>query len=195
MADPTNGKHVYIVHGYGATPANHWFRWLQERLAADGITADILEMPAPLSPNLQEWLKHLSSKAAVLNQDTYFVAHSLGCVSLLKYLLNAKPQEPLGGLVLVSGFTKPLPDLPMLDEFTKEQTDYSGAAALAPRRAVIASRDDDIVPAALSKELAQVIHADFYEVEHGGHFLDSDGFTTLPIAYDVLRDMIVQTNE
>lgn len=78
----------------------------------------------------------------------------------------------------------------MLDEFTQDQTDYSEAAALAPKRAVIASRDDAIVPVALSKELAQVIHADFYEVEHGGHFLDSDGFTTLPIAYDVLRDMI-----
>lgn len=190
MADPISSKHVYIVHGYGATPANHWFGWLQEQLAADGITADILEMPAPLSPNLQEWLEHLSSKAKLLNQDTYFVAHSLGCVSLLKYLLSAKPQEPLGGLVLVSGFTKPLPGLPMLDEFTQDQTDYSEAAALAPRRAVIASRDDAIVPVALSKELAQIIHADFHEVEHGGHFLDSDGFTTLPIAYDVLRDMI-----
>lgn len=192
MADPTNGKHVYIVHGYGATPANHWFGWLQERLAADGITADILEMPTPLSPNLQEWLEHLSREVRVLTQDTYFVAHSLGCVSLLKYLLSAKPQEPLGGLVLVSGFTEPLPDLPMLDEFTQDQTDYSGAAALAPKRAVIASKDDAIVPTALSKELAQVMHADFYEVEHGGHFLDSDGFTTLPIAYDVLRDMIGQ---
>lgn len=190
MADPTSSKHVYIVHGYGATPANHWFGWLQEQLAADGITADILEMPAPLSPNLHEWLEHLSSTANVLKRDTYFVAHSLGCVSLLKYLLKAKLQEPLGGLVLVSGFTKPLPGLPMLDEFTQDQTDYSEAAALALKRAVIASRDDAIVPVALSKELAQVIHADFYEVEHGGHFLDSDGFTTLPIAYDVLRDMM-----
>lgn len=105
MADPTSSKHVYIVHGYGATPANHWFGWLQEQLAAGGITADILEMPAPLSPKLQEWLEHLSSKAKVLKRDTYFVAHSLGCVSLLKYLLKAKLQEPLGGLVLVSGFT------------------------------------------------------------------------------------------
>ncbi|MEK3899243.1 RBBP9/YdeN family alpha/beta hydrolase [Paenibacillus sp. FSL R7-0179] len=190
MADPTSSKHVYIVHGYGATPANHWFGWLQKRLDADGITSDILEMPTPLSPNLQEWLEHLSSKAKLLNQDTYFVAHSLGCVSLLKYLLSARPQEPLGGLVLVSGFTKPLPGLPMLDEFTQDQINYSEAAALAPKRAVIASKDDAIVPVALSKELAQVIHADFHEVEHSGHFLDSDGFTTLPIAYDVLRDMM-----
>lgn len=98
------------------------------------------------------------------------------------------------GRVLVSGFTKPLPGLPMLDEFTQEQIDYSEAAALASRRAVIASKDDPIVPVALSKELAQVIHAAFHEVEHGGHFLDSDGFTTLPIAYDILRDMIGNTD-
>nr|WP_178075980.1 hypothetical protein [Paenibacillus oralis] len=31
--------------------------------------------------------------------------------------------------------------------------------------------------------------ADFYEVEHGGHFLESDGFTTLPIVFDVLNKM------
>ena len=25
-------KQVYIVHGYGATPDNHWFKWLEEEL-------------------------------------------------------------------------------------------------------------------------------------------------------------------
>ncbi|MBT2605987.1 alpha/beta hydrolase, partial [Bacillus sp. ISL-53] len=29
------GKQVYIIHGYGASPANHWFPWLKEKLIAD----------------------------------------------------------------------------------------------------------------------------------------------------------------
>ncbi|MED4253322.1 alpha/beta hydrolase, partial [Priestia megaterium] len=28
------GKQVYIIHGYGASPSNHWFPWLKEKLLA-----------------------------------------------------------------------------------------------------------------------------------------------------------------
>jgi uncharacterized protein len=184
------GKQVYIIHGYGATPDNHWFPWLKEKLTADGATADILELPTPLSPNLNEWLDYLSQHAAPLTKDTYLVAHSLGCVALLKHLLQVTPKEQIGGLILVSGFTKSLPGLELLDEFTQEQLDYSQVIAMTTNRAVIASKDDSIVPYSFSKELAEEVDAALYPVESGGHFLDSDGFTELPVVYDVLRDMM-----
>lgn len=185
-----SSKQVYIIHGYGASPANHWFSWLKEKLSADGIVVDILKMPTPLSPNLNEWLKHLFQNANILTKDTYFVAHSLGCVSLLKHLQQTELKEQIGGLVLVSGFTKSLPSFQLLDEFTQERLDYNRIVDKVKKRAVIASKNDPIVPFSFSKELAAEIHADFYAIENGGHFLESDGFTTLPIVYDVLGNMM-----
>lgn len=185
-----SNKQVYIIHGYGASPQSHWFSWLKDKLLQDGIEVDILQMPTPLSPSLPEWLDYLTQHADILTRSTYFVAHSLGCVSLLNYLQQATLKEQIGGLVLVSGFTKALPSLPVLDEFTKERSNYSQVADKVNKRAVIASKDDPIVPFSFSKDLAGEIHADFYEVEHGGHFLESDGFTTLPISYEVLSRMM-----
>ena len=36
-------KQVYIVHGYGATPDNHWFKWLEEELKKHKIKAYRIE--------------------------------------------------------------------------------------------------------------------------------------------------------
>lgn len=192
MSNTPDRKKVYIIHGYGASPGSHWFPWLRDRLTEAGADVDILEMPTPQEPKLDAWINQVAAAVQDIDSHTYFVAHSLGCITTLRYLQRQNPAKPIGGMVLVSGFDKPLPDLPMLDEFTQQALDYDRLIRSANRRAVIAAKDDSIVPFAYSKELMEQLHADFYEVEHGGHFLESDGYTTLPIVYDVLANMMAE---
>ncbi|GAA1200653.1 hypothetical protein LY12_002982 [Prauserella alba] len=45
------------------------------------------------------------------------VAHSLGCITVLRHLASLTAPWHLGTLVLVSGFVDPLPTLPDLDSF------------------------------------------------------------------------------
>lgn len=71
-------KQVYIIHGYRASSTNHWLPWLKKRLLADGVQADILNMPNPLQPRLEDWLETLSLYQHTLHENTYLVAHSLG---------------------------------------------------------------------------------------------------------------------
>lgn len=166
-------KQVYIIHGYRASSTNHWFPWLKKRLLADGVQADILNMPNPLQPRLEDWLETLSLYQHTLHENTYLVAHSLGCPAILRFLE-------------FSGFAKSLPTLQMLDEFTQGSFDHQKIIESAKHRAVIASKNDQIVLFSWSKELAQQIDAALYEVQHGGHFLENEGFTSLPIVYDIL---------
>ncbi|MEC1550126.1 alpha/beta hydrolase [Bacillus rugosus] len=180
-------KQVYIIHGYKASSANHWFPWLKKSLLADDIQAEVLDMPNPLEPRLEDWLDTLSSNQHTLHKNTYVVAHSLGCPAILRFLERTQLREQLGGIILVSGFAKSLPNLKMLDEFTEGSFDDQKIIRSAKHRAVIASRDDQIVPFAWSMDLAQQIDAALYEVQHGGHFLENEGFTSLPIVYDVLH--------
>ncbi|MBT2635017.1 alpha/beta hydrolase [Bacillus sp. ISL-26] len=140
----------------------------------------------PLQPSLENWLDTLSLYKHTLNKNTYLVAHSLGCPAILRFLERTQLREQLGGIILVSGFAESLPNLKMLDEFTEGSFDDQKLIESAKRRAVIASTDDQIVPFAWRKDLAQQIDAAFYEVQHGGHFLENEGFTSLPIVYDVL---------
>ncbi|MCM3059818.1 alpha/beta hydrolase [Bacillus subtilis] len=179
-------KQVYIIHGYRASSTNHWFPWLKKRLLADGVKADILNMPNPLQPRLEDWLDTLSLYQHTLHENTYLVAHSLGCPTILRFLEHLQLRKQLGGIILVSGFAKSLPTLQMLDEFTQGSFDHQKIIESAKHRAVIASKNDQIVPFSWSKELAQQIDAALYEVQHGGHFLENEGFTSLPIVYDIL---------
>ena len=178
-------KRVYVVHGYNASPTSHWFPWMKEKLSDKGVAVEILKMPNSSAPNLDEWTKHLS-RSCEFNEDSFFIAHSLGTITLLRYLEQAEVKERIGGFLLVSGFSRPLLELPLLDEFTQDPLDYDSIVKITTHRMVLASKDDPIVPFTYSKELADRIQAEFFQVEKCGHFLGIEGFTTLPIVYDLV---------
>ncbi|MCO7125170.1 alpha/beta hydrolase [Sporolactobacillus shoreicorticis] len=184
------GKQIYIIHGYGAQPTNHWFPWLKEKLKADGHQVLIPHMPNSSSPDKEEWLEALVNEIKNLDSNTYFVAHSLGCITLLKYLEKLDPLPSFGGFILVSGFSAPLPSLPSISPFTAKKVDGSKIISATNSRAVIAAKDDYIVPFQFSQDLSEQLNASFYLVEKGGHFLKNDGFITFPLVFDLLNNII-----
>lgn len=184
------GKHVYIVHGYMASPQDHWFGWLRTQLQARGAEVSVLAMPDSARPSAAAWQAHLQKQVVHHDRDSYFVGHSLGCIALLRYLDSLDQPTPIGGLVLVAGFAEALSRLPELDGFTRAPLDYPHLIGLAPRRAVLASRDDAVVPYRQTEALARALQAPLLSVAHGGHFLGSEGHTTLPPVYEELEKMM-----
>ncbi|CAH0325406.1 RBBP9/YdeN family alpha/beta hydrolase [Priestia megaterium] len=184
------GKQVYIIHGYGASPASHWFPWLKEKLIADDHQVSVLHMRISSDPQKEEWLETLANKIKNLDTNTYFVSHSLGSITLLNYLEQLDPLPGFGGFILVSGFSERLSSLPSLDPFTVKEVDYQKIISAANSRAVIAAKDDYIVPCELSQNLSEQLDASFYPVEKGGHFLEDDGFITFQLVYDILNNMM-----
>lgn len=184
-------KCVYIVHGYDASPKSHWFAWLKGEIEKSGARAEILTMPTPANPRLDEWLKTLR-ESVKFEGEVYLVGHSLGCPTILNFLQSSAMGGTVEGVVLVSGLAKPLsdPQFKILDEFMDRDFDFERIKAAAKQRAVVAAKDDYIVPFSFSRELAGQIGAKFYEVEKGGHFLDRDGFTKLDLVYEILEKMM-----
>lgn len=178
--------HLYIVHGYAASPNDHWFPWLKNEIEKRGTTVSIINLPAPDAPQPEAWQRTLEREITELNEDTYFVAHSLGCLALLRFLESRSADTKVGGYVLVSGFNAPLSILPQLDGFHKPDLDYDKLMQMTSERTVIAARDDTIVPFMLSQELAHFLDARFIAVERGNHFMESDGFTEFPLVLDAL---------
>ncbi|WP_426451986.1 RBBP9/YdeN family alpha/beta hydrolase [Paenibacillus sp. S-38] len=184
------GKQVYIIHGYGASPTNHWFPWLKETLLADDHQVSVLHMPNSSDPRLEEWLDTLANSIKSMDTNTYFVTHSLGSITLLKYLEQLNPLPTFGGFILVSGFAKPLSLLPSLNPFTEKEVDYNKIIVATNSRTIIAAKDDNIVPFQFSQNLSKQLDASFISVEKGGHFLEDDGYITFPAVYDILNQMI-----
>lgn len=181
---------VYILHGYNATPKDHWFPWLQQKLVDQGIQAQTLALPNPENPELSQWIDTLKQSIANANDQTFFVAHSLGCIALLNYLNQLDNTTTIGGMVLVSGFNQPVPNRPLLDSFVNQEIDIKAIINMAQHRVMIVSNDDPIVPFILSQHLSDDLKATLISVEQGGHFLGREGFTRLPIVYDELMHML-----
>ncbi|RDU67697.1 serine hydrolase family protein [Helicobacter didelphidarum] len=192
---------VYIVHGFDSSPDKNWFRWLEDKLKKKDISVDILSLPNPQNPNLTKWIATLDSSIK-LGHETYLVGHSLGCITILQYLqskaqkTNTKAQSMtdkkniiIGGFVLVSGFYESLSILPQLDSFLKPPLDFTALKALSPNRVVISAKDDMIVPTELSKNLSHKLSAKFIQTQNGGHFMESDGYTEMPLVLESLEAM------
>lgn len=179
-------KQVFIVHGFGASPKSNWFLWLQKELQKQGVEAKILSLPNPNDPNLQEW-KDTIKKEVQFNENSYLVGHSLGCISILQTLQDLKEGSKLAGIVLVSGFNESLPILPQLDSFTKPPLNWNKIINASKHRVVISARDDEIVPTQLSDNLAKNLQATFIQTQNGGHFMDKEGFTKMPLVLGILN--------
>ncbi|MCB5191703.1 alpha/beta hydrolase [Methylobacillus arboreus] len=178
---------VYIIHGYQASPQSHWFPWVKQALESQDFKVDVLALPESSTPDLGVWLDHLRANITGQDQHTYFIGHSLGCITLLRYL--EEQQQPAGGMILVSGFAEPLSFLPALDVFTAVPLDSEHIIRLVPKRIVMAAQDDNIVPYPYSLRLAEKLRAEWELFEKGGHFMAQDGFSEFPALYDAIIGM------
>lgn len=181
---------VFIVHGYTASPHSHWFPWLKEKLETRDIQVEVLTMPDPHRPEPAAWDAAMDSLVRDHDERTFLLGHSLGCIAILRQLSRLPASRRVGGILLVSGFDQPLHTLPELDPFMQPGYDPAHIMALAPQRVVVASRDDAIVPYRYCQHLSEQLAAPLYSLEQGGHFLDRDGFLTLPLVHDRLLGMI-----
>lgn len=186
---------VFIVHGFNAAPEKHWFPWLQTQLTARQIPVQVLRLPSPQHPVYDEWLQTLKNEIRDVDEHTFFVGHSLGCITILKFLQQLPAATRVGGAVLVSGFDRALPKLPQLDPFTQEPPDYAQLVAMVKCRAVLSAQNDWLVPHAFSEELARHFAARFVSVPRGGHFLDREGVTKLPPALALLEGMLQEVEQ
>lgn len=189
-SEGTPSATVHIIHGYSASPSDHWFPWLKRELEADGHAVTIHPMPDSDAPDADAWKRTLERRIPATGPGTFFVAHSLGCISLLHYLDALPEGTTIGGIVLVSGFSQPIASLPELDAFTAPSVSFPAIQALTPRRVVIASANDPIVPFAHTVHLQTMLDARLITVERGGHFLASDGFTEHPAVLRALARML-----
>jgi len=116
------------------------------------------------------------------------VAHSLGCVTVLRHLAALPGAWRLGTLVLVAGFIDPVPGFPGLDAFVDGGIDLAPVRRYADRLVVLRSDDDPIVPTGHTDRLAGELGIAARVVPGAGHFLAEEGVRRLPEALAAVLD-------
>jgi len=93
-------KKVIIVHGWGGSSEDNWVPWIKQELKNRGFDAVALDMPNTEKPEIKKWVGFLKSNVKSLDENTFFIGHSVGCQAILRYL--EKMNKKVGGVVLVA---------------------------------------------------------------------------------------------
>ncbi|MBM6754850.1 alpha/beta hydrolase [Lactobacillus alvi] len=170
-------KQAYLIHGT-STRDDDWFPWLEDA-AKPAIKLDRLWLPDPFSPDPQAWDQAVDDQIPVEDGIT-IVAHSLGCITALRFVARHQIQDVR--LLLVGAFDRPLPLYPSLDGFTNPRPDYADLRTKVSKATVITAKNDPIAPYRQAITIASELEAKLICQEHGGHYLTSDGFRKFPLA-------------
>lgn len=182
MTLTTTPRRATIIHGYAATPEDHWFGWLAAQLDARGIPTTVPALPDPEAPDPGRWLSAVAASVGTPDEGSVLVAHSLGCLTALRHLCSLEGPWRLGAAVLVSGFVDPLPSLPTLDSHVGPPLDLARIRDRISSLTLIRSDEDPYVPPSHTDRLAGLLGTASQVVPGAGHFLAADGVTSLPAA-------------
>lgn len=138
-------KRVFIVHGWSGFPEYCWFPCAQQELEKRGFEVTVPLMPNTDAPTLAEWLPHLQKLVGMPDEQTYFVGHSAGAVTVLRYAESLTGNEKVGGVVTVAGFTQPLGH-EQLNNFFPIPLNFEKIKQHSNGFAVLVSDDDPLVP-------------------------------------------------
>lgn len=95
-------KRVIVVHGWGGSSMDNWLPWFKNEIEKLGHEVLVPDMPNTDNPVIEKWVNYLSEIVMVPDQNTYFVGHSIGCQTILRYLETIS--TPIGGALFVAGW-------------------------------------------------------------------------------------------
>ncbi len=176
-------KRAIVVHGWEGKPQSNWFPWLREELEKRDFKVFVPLMPNSNHPKADAWLNCLSQVVGMPDEETFFIGHSLGCITILRYIESLKKNIKIGGVILVAGFTTDL-GYDDLSTFFKKSINWKKIKSHCKKFVSIHSDDDRWVSLHYGEIFAENLGAEEI-VKHGmGHFNEDSGVTKLSIVLD-----------
>ena len=94
---------VYIIHGWGFDSNMPWIKWLEGELKKNKkMQVYTLDMPNTEYPKIEEWVNYLKRNVGIINEETYFVGHSIGCQTIMRFLEKLPKNEHIKGCAFVA---------------------------------------------------------------------------------------------
>lgn len=97
-------KRVFIVHRWDGTPQSDWYQSAAVSLKKKGFEVIIPEMPNTAKPEINAWVSQLSKAVGKPDKETYFIGHSIGCQTIMRYLEGLPEKAKVGPCLFVAGW-------------------------------------------------------------------------------------------
>ncbi len=185
-------KRVFIVHGWDGSPTSDFNPWLQKELEAKGFEVTVPKMPDTKNPKIETWVPYLSKMVGGVDKNTFFVGHSIGCQTILRFLETLPENKKVGGVVFVAGFFK----LMHLEDNESEEIakqwetpiDLEKVKSHLRKSIAIFSDNDPYVSLDNKNKFAELGSKIIIE-RNMSHFNEGAGITKLPIALESVLEI------
>ncbi len=184
-------KRAIIVHGFKGKPQTNWKPWLKNELESRDFVVDIPEMPNTDHPNVADWVGMLKNTVEPLGRNEIFlIGHSLGCLTILRYLETLGDDEKVKVCIFVAGFTRPFKGyLGGHDSFFEQTIDWDKIRERSELFVAIHSEDDPLVNIEELHEFETKLHAKTIPLRGMGHFGSADGVFEAPFIRNLILDI------
>jgi len=181
-------KRAFLIHGWEGYPEEGWRPWLKNELEKKDFHVVIPAMPDTKHPKMNSWLNHLTKIVGTPNKDCYFVGHSLGCITILRYIETMKENQQIGGVIFVEGFTSNL-GYEELESFFTKPIDWKKIKSHCKKFVAIHSDNDPYVSLHYGDFFKEKLNAALIIEHNMKHFSGDDGIFQLPIVLDKLLEI------
>ena len=144
-------------------------------------------MPDTNEPKIEAWINHLSKTVGKVDQETYFIGHSIGCQTILRFLEELPANRKVSKVIMVAPWLK-LTNLSgdeaweIAKPWLETPIDFEKVKTKAKEFICIYSDNDKWVPLFENKKFFEEKLQAQSVVEQGkGHFTDSDEIKELPL--------------
>lgn len=178
-------KTAIIVHGWAYNPDMNWYPYVKKELEARGFQVQVPEMPNSEEPSISEWVHKLKEIMPNPDKGTYFIGHSIGCQTILRYLQELPTKTKVGPIIFVAPWFHlqnlegpesekiARPWLETLINFDKINQHITSLTA-------IFSDNDPWVPVSDKEIFRQLLNAHIIVEHNKGHFAQDDSITQFP---------------
>jgi hypothetical protein len=185
-------KRAFLIHGWDGSPENCWFPWLKNELEKKEFVVQVLSMPHPENPTIVDWVGYLAKVVGEPDENTFFIGHSIGCQTILRYIEQI--QKPIGGVVCVAGFFRLLhlatnEEKEIAKSWLEVQMDFKKIKKSTNRIIAIFSDDDPDVDLGDKELFEKYLNAKTIVEHQKGHFSDDAGIKELPSALDAVLEV------
>jgi len=181
---------IYLVHRWDGNPDSDWYPWLKKQLENKGINIIIPKMPD--NPEIDKWVGILRKKVKNLDKNTYFIGHSIGCQTIMRYLQTLQDNIEIGGLIFVAGWFR-LQNLEdeeveeMVKPWLEDNIDFSKIKNKTKNISAIFSTNDKYVDfEENSKLFRDKLNAKIIKIKDKGHFTSEDNIIEL---HEILKEL------
>lgn len=189
-------KKIYLVHCWGGTSNDGWYPWIDRSLSNTNTKVIRFDMPNTSKPVINEWLDKLDSVIDNLDENTYFIGHSIGCQTIMRYL-ETKEITKIGGILFIAPwfdlFKKAVEDEESYNtayHWINNKIDLEKVKKFTNNINCIFSDNDYFVSLEQKDEFKNKLNAKTCVVKNKGHISQDDNVFELNEILDLSKKML-----